>query len=574
MKNRQLGGGIIMKHLLSSIEDLLQTNFSLLSDMDDKNEAAYIFKQHQGEVWMLTINEYLHYKSENIKELYWKKAGVSNEKAIIQDVIQEVRISDVVVITDGEGKIKGYIASTALLSKVFESYQYLEAYFQTMIDTMDGSVSIVDEAGKTVVWTPGAERVFSIPKEEIIGNEMEQFFPKEMLLNKVTMETGQSFRHKQHKPREDLFVLINSSPIVINNRIVGAVAAETDITSQVLMNQELMNASSKILQLQKEVSRLQLSHDSFQQIKGSSQLMKETVSLSRKMSETSANILLLGETGVGKEVFAKAIHYYRGYDSPFIAVNCGAITPSLFESEFFGYEKGAFSGADAKGKKGKLELAHGGTLFLDEIGDLPLDMQVKLLRVLQDKTYYRVAGTKQLKAQCRIIAATNKDLEAMVEANTFREDLYYRLNILSITIPPLRERKEDVMELLHLFIYEFSLLYHRTIKIVDPQVTSALLQYDWPGNVREVRNVIERLVLLSGEGTISVGALPPKLLQSTLSSTGYLDDSLQDDLNDFEKNKILEAIQTENGNKQAAAKKLGISRATLYNKMKKLKIEL
>ncbi|MEH7349944.1 sigma-54 interaction domain-containing protein [Gottfriedia acidiceleris] len=562
-----------MKHLLPRMEDLLQTNFSLHSDMDVNNEAAYIFKQHHSEVWMLTINEYLHFKSKNITEFYWKKAGVSNENDVIQDVIQEVQTSEVVVITDGEGKIKGYINSAVLVSKVFESYQYLEAYFRTMIDTMDGSVSIVDEVGKTVVWTHGAERIFSIPKEEIIGNKMEEFFPKDMLLNKVTMETGQSFRHKHHKPREDLFVMINSSPIFINDRIVGAVAAETDITSQVIMNQELMNASTKILQLQKEVSRLQLSHDSFQQIKGSSQLMKETVSLSRKMSETSANILLLGETGVGKEVFAKAIHFYRGSSSPFIAVNCGAITPSLFESEFFGYEKGAFSGADAKGKKGKLELAHGGTLFLDEIGDLPLDMQVKLLRVLQDKTYYRVGGTKQLTAQCRIIAATNKDLEAMVEANTFREDLYYRLNILSITIPPLRERKEDVMELLHQFIYEFSILYNRTIKIVDPQVTSALLQYDWPGNVREMRNVIERLVLLSGEGTISIGALPPKMLQSTLLSTGY-DDSLQDDLNDFEKNKIIEAIQTEKGNKQAAAKKLGISRATLYNKMKKLKIEL
>ncbi|MFD4704358.1 sigma-54 interaction domain-containing protein [Gottfriedia sp. NPDC058432] len=562
-----------MKHLLPRIEDLLQTNFSLHSDMDVDNEATYIFKQHHSEVWMLTINEYLHFKSKNINELYWKKAGVSNENDVIQDVIQEVQKLEVVVITDGEGKIKGYINSAILVSKVFESYQYLEAYFRTMIDTMDGSVSIVDEVGKTVVWTHGAERIFSIPKEEIIGNKMEEFFPKDMLLNKVTMETGQSFRHKHHKPREDLIVMINSSPIFINDRIVGAVAAETDITSQVIMNQELMNASSKILQLQKEVSRLQLSHDSFQQIKGSSQLMKETISLSRKMSETSANILLLGETGVGKEVFAKAIHFYQGSSSPFIAVNCGAITPSLFESEFFGYEKGAFSGADANGKKGKLELAHGGTLFLDEIGDLPLDMQVKLLRVLQDKTYYRVGGTKQLTAECRIIAATNKDLEAMVEANTFREDLYYRLNILSITIPPLRERKEDVMELLHQFIYEFSILYNQTIKIVDPQVTSALLQYDWPGNVREMRNVIERLVLLSGEETISIGALPPKMLQSTLLSTRY-DDSLQEDLNDFEKNKIIEAIQTEKGNKQAAAKKLGISRATLYNKMKKLKIEL
>jgi PAS domain S-box-containing protein len=565
-----LGGGIIMKHLLPSIEELLQTNFSLLSDMDDKNEAAYIFKQHQSEVWMLTINEYLHYKSEDIKELYWKKAGVSNEKAVIQDVIQEVQTSDVVIITDGEGKIKGYIDSAALLSKVFDSYQYLEAYFQTMIDTMDGSVSIVDEAGKTVVWTPGAERIFSIPKEEIIGKDMDQFFPKEMLLNKVTMETGQSFRYRQHNPREDLFVMINSSPVIIKDRIVGAVAAETDITSQVLMNQELMNASSKIHQLQQEVSRLQSSRDSFQQIKGSSQLIKETVLLSRRMSETNANILLLGETGVGKEIFAKAIHHCQGSTTPFVAVNCGAISPSLFESEFFGYEKGAFSGANANGKEGKLESANGGTLFLDEIGDLPLDMQVKLLRVLQDKTYYRVGGTKQLIAHCRIIAATNKDLEAMVEAGAFREDLYYRLNILSITIPPLRERKEDIMELLHLFIYEFSLLYHRTIEYIDPQVFSILLKYDWPGNVRELRNTIERLVLLSKDGKITTEALPQKL--SLAASSLYQDESLKEDLNQHEKNKTIEAIQTENGNKQAAAKKLGISRATLYNKLKKLNI--
>ncbi|PGL69802.1 sigma 54-interacting transcriptional regulator [Bacillus sp. AFS055030] len=561
-----------MKHLLPSIEDLMKTNFTLHSNMENNNEAAYIFNQHHSDVWMLTKNEYLYFKDKNI-EFYWKKAGIINEKVAIQDVIQEIQTSEVVVLTDEEGEIKGYITSCDLVSKVFESYQYIEAYFKSMIDTMDASVSIVDEAGKTVVWTQGAEKIFSIPKEEIIGNNMEDFFPKDMLLNKVTMATGQSFRHKQHKPREDLFVMINSSPIFINNRIVGAVAAETDITSQVMMNQELLNASSKIFHLQKEVSRLQLSPDSFQQIKGSSQLMKETVSLSRKMSETNANILLLGETGVGKEVFAKAIHFYRGSSSPFIAVNCGAITPSLFESEFFGYEKGAFSGADVKGKKGKLELAYGGTLFLDEIGDLPLDMQVKLLRVLQDKTFYRVGGTKQLTAQCRIIAATNKDLEAMVEANTFREDLYYRLNILSITIPPLRERKEDIMGLLHQFIYEFSLLYNRTIKIVDPEVTSTLLQYNWPGNVREMRNVIERLVLLSKQGTISSEALPPKLLKSTVLSPGY-DDSLQDDLKDFERNKIIEVIQTVKGNKQAAAKKLGISRATLYNKMKKLNIEL
>ncbi|WP_163103028.1 sigma-54 interaction domain-containing protein [Peribacillus alkalitolerans] len=563
-----------MKHLLPLLKTLIQTDFVLLSELDKRIEceAAFVFKQHRNTVWMLRKSEYLSHKSENIENFHWKEAIVFKSNASIQDVIQRLQTSDIIVITDDEGSIMGYVDAPNLLNRVFDSYQYLHAYFNTMIDTMDGSVTIVDEAGKTVVWTPGAERIFSIAKEEIIGKEMEQFFPREMLLNKVTMETGESFRHKQHKPREDLFVMINSSPIIIEDRIVGAVAAETDITSQVLMNQELMYASSKILQLQKEVSRLQSSQDSFQQIRGSSQLIKETILLSKKMSETSANILLLGETGVGKEVFAKAIHYYKESDSPFIAVNCGAITPSLFESEFFGYEKGAFSGADAKGKPGKLELANGGTLFLDEIGDLPLDMQVKLLRVLQDKTYYRVGGTEQLLANCRIIAATNKDLERMVEANAFREDLYYRLNILSITIPPLRERKEDIMELIHLFINEFSILYHRNIEVVDPQVTSIILKYDWPGNVRELRNVIERLVLLSGDGSISVGALPHKLMQATSSSL-YTDDSLQIDLNEFERNKIMEAIQMENGNKLSAAKKLGISRATLYNKMKKLNIK-
>ncbi|WP_108669246.1 sigma 54-interacting transcriptional regulator [Peribacillus acanthi] len=561
-----------MKHLLPHIKDILQYDFIMLSDINHEKDygASYVFNKNQGKVYMINRNEFHH---NDLKDYPWKSVFAFHENVSIFDIIQEIQTTDVVVILDEEGTILGYIDSTTLLTKIFESYQYLHAYFQTMINTMDASVSVVDEAGKTVVWTPGAERIFSIPAKNIIGKKMEQFFPKEMLLNKVTMETGESFRHKQHKPREDLFVMINSSPIIIGDRIVGAVAAETDITSQVLMNQELMNASTKILQLQKEVSRLQSSQDAFQHIRGSSQLIHETVSLSKKMAETSANILLLGETGVGKEVFAKAIHFYQGHDSPFVAVNCGAIPPSLFESEFFGYEKGAFSGADVKGKPGKIELANGGTLFLDEIADLPLDMQVKLLRVLQDKTYYRVGGTEERKANCRIIAATNKDLEAMVEANTFREDLFYRLNILSITIPPLRERKEDIMELLHLFIYEFSLLYNRHLEVVDPQVTSALLKYDWPGNVRELRNVIERLVLLSGDGILSVAALPQKLLQTTSSSL-YLDESLQEDLNEFEKNKILEAIQMENGNKQAAAKKLGISRATLYNKLKKLNINL
>jgi PAS domain S-box-containing protein len=465
-----------------------------------------------------------------------------------------------------------------VLHAIFSTYEYLEAYFDTIIATMDASITVIDEQARIVVWTEGAEQIFSLKAADVIGKPITQFFPKEMLQTLKSLETGESVYRQQHQPREDKFVLINTRPIRLRERIIGSVAAETDVTSQVRLNQELYNATKKVHHLQQEMAKLSPSPDPFHHVKGTSLAIKQIKEMIKKVASTQVTVLILGESGVGKELFARAIHDIReAAGAPFVAINCGAIPPTLFESELFGYEKGAFSGADQKGKKGMIELARGGTLFLDEVGEMPLDMQVKLLRVLQEKKYYPVGGTRQVEADFRVIAATNKDLPQLVKEGKFREDLYYRLNVVTIHVPPLRERIEDIIELTHYFLYEFSLRYNRPIQGISQSVMQALLQYDWPGNIRELRNTVERLVVFATDGIIKESDLPFPLQSKKRTLTSPSPDnlvSLDQELMQYEKRVIEHALELEKGNKLAAAKRLGISRATLYNKMNKLGIPI
>lgn len=476
------------------------------------------------------------------------------------------------------GQLVGYLERTEVLQLVFTTYEYLGAYFDTIIATMDASITVIDEQARIVVWTEGAEQIFSLKAADVIGKPITQFFPKEMLQTLKSLETGESVYRQQHQPREDKFVLINSKPIRLRERIIGSVAAETDVTSQVRLNQELYNATQKVHHLQQEMAKLSPSPDPFHHVKGTSLAIRQIKEMIKKVASTQVTVLILGESGVGKELFARAIHDIReAPGAPFVAINCGAIPPTLFESELFGYEKGAFSGADQKGKKGMIELARGGTLFLDEVGEMPLDMQVKLLRVLQEKKYYPVGGTRQVEADFRVIAATNKDLPQLVKEGRFREDLYYRLNVVTIHIPPLRERIEDIIELSHFFLYEFSLRYHRPIQGISQNVMQALLQYDWPGNIRELRNTLERLVVFATDGIIKESDLPLPLQRKKRSPAPPSPDnltSLDQELIQYEKRIIEYALELEKGNKLAAAKRLGISRATLYNKMNKLGIPI
>jgi transcriptional regulator with PAS, ATPase and Fis domain len=278
-------------------------------------------------------------------------------------------------------------------------------------------------------------------------------------------------------------------------------------------------------------------------------------------------ILVHGESGTGKELVAKGLHYESARrNSPFMEVNCAAITETLFESELFGHEKGAFTDARAT-KKGLMELADRGTLFLDEVGEITLSSQAKLLRCLQERSFKRVGGTRDLKVDVRVIAATNRSLDDMVKEGTFREDLFYRLNVIPIAIPPLRERKEDILPLARHFLADANRTFHKLVKRFAPETEVLLLGYAWPGNVRELKNLVERLVILSTGESIDGHHMPPQFSRLSEGRPTEETPSEARTLAAIEKAYILKVMQQSNGNKSEAAKILGITRQTLRKKL-------
>ncbi|MBN1477432.1 sigma-54-dependent Fis family transcriptional regulator [Candidatus Sumerlaeota bacterium] len=304
----------------------------------------------------------------------------------------------------------------------------------------------------------------------------------------------------------------------------------------------------------------------FENIIGRSEAMEQVFHTIRQVAPTRASVLIQGESGTGKELIAHAIHQNsprkRG---PFIAVNCGALSPTLLESELFGHERGAFTGAEAR-RKGRFELADGGTLFLDEISEVSAELQVKLLRVLQEQTFERVGGTETIRVDIRVIAATNRDIDAMVERGTFREDLFYRLNVVRITVPPLRERVEDIPLLADTFVRECAEANGKSLRPLTPRVIAALQGHRWPGNVRQLRNVIEGMVVMSTGKEITVKSLPPELRQTT-DGGRTIQLPARISMRDAEREIIRATLRETGGNRAQAARILGLGRKTLYRKM-------
>ncbi len=317
------------------------------------------------------------------------------------------------------------------------------------------------------------------------------------------------------------------------------------------------------------------------EIIGKSKPMRQIFSLIEKVANTDSTILILGESGTGKELVARAIHNASlRSEGPFIPVNCGAIPEELLESELFGHEKGAFTGA-LKTRIGRFELAHGGTIFLDEVSEMSPKLQVKLLRVLQEHTFERVGGTRSIKVDIRVIAATNRDLEKEVKEGRFREDLFYRLNVIPIKLPPLRERREDIPLLVEHFLQRFAQRKNRNVQGITKEALECLMRHDWPGNVRELENVIERMVILSGEEYLTLEDVPEYILGRSSPPTFFADDNfdipdeginLPQLMREFEKRLILKALDKTGWVKNRAAKLLHINRTTLIEKMKKQKI--
>lgn len=312
----------------------------------------------------------------------------------------------------------------------------------------------------------------------------------------------------------------------------------------------------------------------WENIVGGSEKMLQAKYMARRAAQTNSNVLLLGESGTGKELFAHAIHNGSGRsDSPFVKVNCAAIPSELLESELFGYEEGAFTGARKGGKVGKFELANGGSIFLDEIGDMPMEMQAKILRVLQEKEVERIGGNKPFRVDVRVIAATNKNLKGLVDAGKFREDLYYRLNVMTIEIPPLRERCGDLKDLVGILLKKLANQLGKCVNRVSSEAMEHLAAHRWPGNVRELENVLERAINLTDTDTIQPVHLPVYITQKSKKVNESPIIPLDDLVGDVEREAIKRCLEYTGGNKLRTAELLNISRSSLYDKIKKYGLE-
>jgi DNA-binding NtrC family response regulator len=328
------------------------------------------------------------------------------------------------------------------------------------------------------------------------------------------------------------------------------------------------NISIRSEVLQKEVKNIK------NRLESKSASMNKVIDMIKQISDTKSTVMLYGETGTGKEVAAQTLHNFSSRsDKPFIKVNCAAIPENLLESELFGYEKGAFTGAVIR-KPGKFELAAGGSIFLDEIGDISLGVQVKLLRILQEKEFERLGGTKTIKVDVRIIAATNKNLEELVKEGSFREDLYYRLNVVPINMPPLRERKEDIPMLVESFLNKSSDISGKPPKKISNEASARLMTYKWPGNIRELQNIIERCVVITPRDIIGVEDLPLNIrhFQENLETDEEIS-KLEEVLDDAEREVIIKVLKENDGNRTKASEVLGISRRSLHRKIIKYNIE-
>jgi Nif-specific regulatory protein len=395
-------------------------------------------------------------------------------------------------------------------------------------------------------------------------------------------------RRNLHK-RELSFICV---PIIISGQTIGSLSVDLKFHKETNFNQKLefltiiasMIARNVELNRLMEMEKRNLLDENtylkqelkekynFTNIIGSSSSMKAVYQLITQVATTNTTVLIRGESGTGKELVAHAVHYSSERASkPFVKVNCAALPESLIESELFGYEKGAFTGANAR-KKGRFELAEGGTLFLDEIGDLSFSTQVKLLRVLQEREFERVGGVETLKTNVRIITATNKDLEKAIEKGLFREDLYYRLNVFTIYLPPLRERRTDILLLGDHFLEKYAREHSKSIKRISTPAIDMLMCYHWPGNVRELENAIERAVLICDGGVIHAHHLPPTLQTAEASNTEPRLDLIAT-VENYEKDLILDALKSSRGNQAKAAILLGSTERIINYKVKKYQID-
>jgi PAS domain S-box-containing protein len=490
--------------------------------------------------------------------------------------------------TDSEKIMKSLLEENAALkielNKIKEKLEHLETEKTTAFkigDSIDDGICVVNAQGIVTGINKGYTDITEIKEEEIVGKPIQELLDKKYFSHAVSLEVLEKKQKVSAMStifRNDRKVLLVGIPFMDeNNNIIKVITVMRNLTELMRLKEQLEDAEMKKRQYREELNSLKRNRNENGFI-GNHPSMIRVKELIEYVAKTDATVLITGETGAGKEVVAREIFKQsKRKEGPYVKVNCSAIPENLLESELFGYVKGAFTGADKKDKKGLFETANNGTILLDEISEMPMKLQTKILRVLQERELTRVGGTESIKIDTRIIASTNKSLEDMVKQNLFRADLYYRLNVFPIKLPSLRDRKEDIPDIAAAFLMKFNRIYDKS-KNFSEQAVSVLMEYDWPGNVRELENIVERLVIISTnrvltdddvERIIYMGEKKPSLMKAI----NIRQMSLKQAVQDYEK-EIIERVLKECGNSYAAAKALKTTQPTIVRKAQALGISL
>jgi len=450
----------------------------------------------------------------------------------------------------------------------------LNVYWKTVVDTIQDGIMIVDKRGTIVSVNKALENITGYSRDEMLGKPCTVLNCDicEAVLEKEGDEWCALFKTGALNTRECTFTQKNGNPIrVLKNaslledsdgNVIGAVETVTDIT-------ELIEKENQIAALRQEL----MSENGYRGMLGTSTAMHQVFDLVTNAAQSGAPVIIFGESGTGKEMVAKAIHESGGRsDQPYVKVNCAALNDSLLESELFGHVKGSFTGA-YQDREGRFEAAQNGTIFLDKIGDLPLSTQVKLLRVLEEKVIERVGDNRSIKIDVRIITATNRDLRSLVEQGRFRDDLFYRINVIPIIVPPLRERGADIPLLAEAFFRRIRLKNNKKIQGISNETMGYLMDYSWPGNVRELKSVFEYAFVTCQDPIIQPSHLPPTMMfqkaDPTPQTTGQPSSRAA-----IKKQRLMEALRQVDGNQSKAAEILGVTRVTVWNQMKRFGINL
>ncbi len=493
-----------------------------------------------------------------------------------RDLMIEKNIGRLLV--EKNGNIVGILTNNNIRDDFYTKVEDMHDITREAFDNICEAICICDYNGEVIYWNKASEKLYNIKKDEIIGTYIGDFFPN-ALTNEV-FKNKKTIKDVLHQPVEGKKVFLSAVPIFnSSNQMTAVITTDKDIHDIDEIMERLKKEEKKSKYYEVRYKEQIAKQYSFSGIISKNKKVIEAITLSQRVAPSNANVMITGESGTGKDVFATSIHNASGRKGKYIAVNCSAIPEELLESELFGYEEGAFTGAKKGGKIGKFELANNGTLFLDEVGEMPFKMQSKLLRVLQDGIISRLGSDKTIETDVRIIAATNIDIRSAMDKDKFRSDLYYRLAVVNIDLPPLRERKEDIKELTKYFVKEFSEKENINITSFDEEIYNIFESYFWEGNIRELRNVVQRIVVLSDDGRIKKEDVPNyivnglKPIEMDEKNDEFTSCNFNDSIKNLEIKMLTEAIKAANGSKTNAAKLLNINRTTFYYKIKLYNLE-